>query len=574
MNLFLFLLVCIGFVYLNSRISSLERLFRSNYSPRSPQPEKESAAVQPAPVASVATAPHVRTDNSDQASHISGEQISGQWLGRIGVFAVFAGIASFLQYAFSHDLIGPAGRIATGVVIAVLFSVLGIQIAQKYRWYASLMSGAGIAIMYVTVACTHALYHFVSAPVALFLMLLVTAASVLMSLHISVRTLATVGIVGGFLTPLFVNFSASPSDLLVYYAVFNIGILAVSFVRRWPALTTVAFVGTALSVLQWLLKYYNESTYLWTIVIFVTIYFLIFLAATLTHHIVRQEQSSSADVGLTMLNGLGYFGLCWALLDPLYHSSMGYFALAMAALYFAVGYLCHFYNARNTALNVLLPAIGVVFTSIAIPFYFSGDWITVAWLLEAALLYLISFKIHNLNLHWYGAVVFVIGAMRALFSTAYSEHAFMNAPFAIALVSVVAAYGIAYMHSLYADHSQASGKGKLAPALYVVYANCATVFAVTNELLIYFSNTDQFSVAVIVFWAVYAIGLMAIGITYRIPNLRKLSLVLFAFTAIRVFVTLWGLGEVYRIVAFIVFGGIALIASFAYAKYKDRITSI
>jgi hypothetical protein len=36
----------------------------------------------------------------------------------------------------------------------------------------------------------------------------------------------------------------------------------------------------------------------------------------------------------------------------------------------------------------------------------------------------------------------------------------------------------------------------------------------------------------------------------------------------------WSLGQLYRIISFIVFGLIALIASFAYAKYKDRLKDV
>jgi uncharacterized membrane protein len=565
MYFLLFIFVFIAFAYLNGRINTLERLFRSNYSPRPSPVEAQNAAQQSqvqqqttVAAQSAQSAISVASGNTPSTSpQVSGEELSGQWLGRVGVFAVFAGVAFFLQYAFSNNLIGPAGRIAIGFIISIAFLVLGGVLVKKYRWYASLLSGAGIAILYVTIACAHVFYHFIPASVALGLMLATTAMSVFLSLKISVRTLATVGIVGGFLTPLFVDFALSPSDLLVYYVLFNIGILAVSYTKRWPALTVISFTGTALSVFRWIAMYYNESQYLWTLISFITIYFLIFLASTLTHHIVRREESSTGDIVMVAVNGLGYFAICWSLMTVTYHDLMGYFALAMAALYFAIGYLCHIYNARNVALNIALPALGVVFVSIAIPLHFDAHWITLAWILEAVTLYTISFKIRNPQLQILGAGVFGVGALHAL-TAVTAPVAFFNAQFAISIVCIVAAYYIAYLYRSYPDRVRTADSVTHAVGVFVTYATIFTIYALTNEigtLLAY--NSNQLNAAVSIFWAVYAIALMALGISYRARMFRMLSLALFALTALRIFIDLWALGEIYRIVTFIVFGAIA-----------------
>ena len=53
-----------------------------------------------------------------------------------------------------------------------------------------------------------------------------------------------------------------------------------------------------------------------------------------------------------------------------------------------------------------------------------------------------------------------------------------------------------------------------------------------------------------------------------------MGLVLFLITAFKVVVDVWSLGELYRIISFIVFGIIALVASFVYVKFRDRIQEI
>lgn len=79
--------------------------------------------------------------------------------------------------------------------------------------------------------------------------------------------------------------------------------------------------------------------------------------------------------------------------------------------------------------------------------------------------------------------------------------------------------------------------------------------------------------AITIFWTLYATLLIAIGFTRRIKALRIFGLVFFFVIAAKVFLDVWALGQFYRIVSSVVFGTIALLASFLYAKYKERIKS-
>jgi uncharacterized membrane protein len=72
----------------------------------------------------------------------------------------------------------------------------------------------------------------------------------------------------------------------------------------------------------------------------------------------------------------------------------------------------------------------------------------------------------------------------------------------------------------------------------------------------------------------YAALLTAIGFAKKYPVVRRMGLILFIITACKVVIDVWSLGQLYRIVSFIVFGVIALIASFMYVKYKDRLKDI
>jgi uncharacterized membrane protein len=73
-------------------------------------------------------------------------------------------------------------------------------------------------------------------------------------------------------------------------------------------------------------------------------------------------------------------------------------------------------------------------------------------------------------------------------------------------------------------------------------------------------------------WLVYALVTLAGGIMYHSSALRKFSIVLFAFTIIKIFLyDTSNLSDIYRFVSFITLGVILMIAGFAYYRFKDRI---
>lgn len=84
------------------------------------------------------------------------------------------------------------------------------------------------------------------------------------------------------------------------------------------------------------------------------------------------------------------------------------------------------------------------------------------------------------------------------------------------------------------------------------------------------NNAIQMTLSVI--WTLYAIGLMTAGFIQKNRYLRLMSIIILAVTILKVFLfDLANLDTIYRIVSFIVLGGLLLVVSFLYQKYRDRI---
>jgi len=192
---------------------------------------------------------------------INWEQFMGAKLfAWLGGFALFLAMAFFIKYSFDHDLIPPAVRMAIGFVIGAGLVVGGLKIPRaKYAITSQTLIAAGIVSLYaVTFAC-RAIYRFeFFGPVPTFLLMsLITASAFILAVRLNAQTVAILGILGGFLTPILLSTgSDNPTALFGYIALLDLGLVAVALHRRWFYLVTLGTVGTAIMIIGWAAKFY------------------------------------------------------------------------------------------------------------------------------------------------------------------------------------------------------------------------------------------------------------------------------------------------------------------------------
>jgi uncharacterized membrane protein len=535
------------------------------------------------------------------------------------VIFVLAGISFFLKYAFDNGIIGVTGRIILGFIGGVVAVSLGQLLRKKYAGYSDLLIGLGIGVFYLTIYAAHIFYGLFGAPVAYALMIVVTALSIVISVIEKTQTVVRLGVIGGFLTPFLISFSLKdPVSLWSYLLILDIGVLTVAYFYRWLPLVYVAFFGTVFTFHGWS-SYYLIENFRGISLFFLILFWLVFVVTTVLHHVVRKEKSTSADGFLVMCNaGFLGFGLL-ALLEKVIPDFTGYLMVLLAVVYFVIGYIVYVSNREDKYLNLVLPAISVVCLTVAVPLHFKGVWISLAWMMQALLMYFIAYSVQGKRLYAYGLVVYVIGLLRFLFedidSYAYLENNFsvvFNQSFVILGVAIVIALVMASILSKvkHEDKELAFVPGLL--LTLVVGAQVLFLFTGTREIGLYFGhkmelankeasvsyeecialygqevgvpcdrdysfsrqNSQAKNTAISVFWTLYATLLTILGFAFRKKVARVAGLVLFVVTALKVFVDIWSLGQLYRIISSIVFGILALTGSFLYAKYKDRINDV
>lgn len=191
------------------------------------------------------------------------------WESLIGVrlFSWIAGIALvlamifLLKYGVEHGWLRPAVRAAIGLASGIaLLIACELRVARKYPFTANAMDGAGIAILYATLFALHGVWHLWPAWAAFLGMLVVTAVTVWLSSRRDSVFIALLGLLGGFATPALLSSGENrPIALFSYLLLLNGGLSWIAYRKRWPLLTGLSVVLTAIYQWAWIEKFLDQD---------------------------------------------------------------------------------------------------------------------------------------------------------------------------------------------------------------------------------------------------------------------------------------------------------------------------
>lgn len=545
----------------------------------------------------------------------------GNWMVKIGVAALVLGAGFFLKLAFENDWIGETGRVILGIFGGFALIGAGEYWQKKYPLYSQILTGGGIAILYLTFYAAHAFYDVIREPyVAFIFMGLVTLISGGLALRYNKPTIALIGILGGFFTPFMFAEKVGEMTLMVYTLLLDAGILLISSVRNWRPLTIAGLVGSGLLFVFWYSRLERPDEKIFTAETFLTFVFLIFAFATILWHFIWKKAAQHTDLALMVANAWGYFGLSYMLLEGEYGDWLGFFAFALAIFYAVLAYAALARAEKDFRLTMFLGGIALVFLTIAVPIQISqmnldGSWITIAWAIEGLVLVGTGLAIRSYQLRIGALAVLLLVAIRLIFFDTYWPHneeftVILNIRFLTFLISIVSIFMSAHLYYKSRDILREEEK-KIFPILLLV-GNFFILWALSMEIITYFDqkirllrDTPYFSpeptpqppydrsvipppkpvnyeavrnleyarnFSLSAFWAVYSIILIAVGIFKKIKVLRIAGLVLFWITILKVFLfDVFIIKKGYRVASLISLGVILLITGYFYQRFRDRI---
>ena len=135
-------------------------------------------SVQPPPPTSPQQRPSIppalRTVSAKEQPDLE-KKIGQYWLNRVGIVAILIGVSYFLKLAFENDWIGPAGRIAIGLLAGIGFVLWSERFrARGYAAFSYSLKVVGIGTLYLSLWAAFQIYHLIPVAAAFVAMIVVT----------------------------------------------------------------------------------------------------------------------------------------------------------------------------------------------------------------------------------------------------------------------------------------------------------------------------------------------------------------------------------------------------------------
>ena len=459
-----------------------------------PEPVLQAAAIpEEAPTVAEVLPPPIPPKPKVKKEREWEQILGGSWLARIGVIAIIIGAGFFLKYAFDNQWLGPAGRVTLGVMAGFIMIGLAFYWRKKYPIMTQVLTGGGIAILYLSIFASFSMYALVSIYIALFCLLMVSIASAILAIYYNSMALAIIGIFGAFFAPFILGaFGDRESiavsqdhgiQLLAYIIVVDIGVLILANFRNWRWFTLLALVCSLATYGAWYYEF-NEAVSIGAAEAGITIIFLIFVGVTSLYHLIWRRTPEPADFSLMLLNAAAYFGISLGIMWDSFRDWMGGFVFLLALFYGVIAFIALTRQSKTSRLSLFSVGIALIFLTVAIPVQL-GDkaWTTVAWAAEGAVLMWLSFRAGIPTMRIFSYLISLAVIIRLIaFDTFVSTFEFepiFNERF-LAFIFSIAAFGL--MTYLFWKHREESEE-----------INYLAFLGVTNVLILWIVAAEVYT---------------------------------------------------------------------------------
>lgn len=314
-------------------------------------------------------------------------------INKIGIAITVIGVAIGAKYSIDNQLISPLTRIILGYLMGLGLLGFAIKLKKNYENYSAVLVSGAIAILYFITYASYSFYELIPQGFAFALMVFFTSFTVIAALNYNKQVIAHLGLVGAYAVPFLLSEGSGKVEVLFgYMAIINAGILFIAFKKYWKSLYYSAFFLTWLIFFTWFVSGYKEAEHFGTALLFSVIFFAIFYALFLGYKLLQKEIFNGSDALLLLGNSFIFYGLGYLILNQHETGSqfLGLFTLGNAVVHFAICALIYRQELADKNLFYLVAGLVLVFITIAIPVQLNGNWVTLLWAFEAALLFWIG----------------------------------------------------------------------------------------------------------------------------------------------------------------------------------------
>lgn len=366
--------------------------------------------------------PGKSSTNKTKGSKTDYERFIGENLfGKIGILIFILGIGFFVKYAIDKNWISEAMRAVLGFGVGAALIGVGHKLRKGYHTFSSLLVGGGFAVFFITDAIAYHYYGLYDSTFAFFILLVSMLFMVALSIIYDRRELAIIALIGGFTAPFLVGISLG-IGILIYMAVLNIGMFAISMVKKWEELPVLSFVATTIIMII-AAESVESAPIARTTFIFASLFYIIFNLPIF--YILKFHSSDKMPIALTAAltsNNFSYLAFGLYLIDQmdLNFEANGLFCLFIAAV--NTGIFLWMKKTQQEALKSISLAMTLIFAAIFVPMQFKGAILQVAWAAEMVATLWLFIKTKNRRFE-YGSFAFFIltGIAIVLFFLGFGE---------------------------------------------------------------------------------------------------------------------------------------------------------
>ncbi|RMH91005.1 DUF2339 domain-containing protein [Lysobacter pythonis] len=334
---------------------------------------------------------------------------------KVGMLVLLAGVAALLKYASVQGWLRlPIEYRLLGVSLAAL---AGLVFGWKQRAgkpaFALAVQGGSIGVLLLTLFAAAKMYALIPLGMAFGLsVVLIVGAGVLAVLQDS-RTLAVLAVLAGFMAPIWLSDGGgSHVALFSYYALLNLAIFGVAWVKPWRVLMLLGFAFTWGIGVFWGVLAYKPHLYASTQP-FLALFFVLYLAMPVLH--ARRCVPGRRDpVGGSLLFGTPLIAFALqAGLTPDQPMLLALIAVGVAAVYAASAWALRG-RARYAVITDAHALLAVGLATLAVPLAFSARVTGAVLALEGAALIWFGLRQQRRLPLWSGVALEGLAAMAHL----------------------------------------------------------------------------------------------------------------------------------------------------------------
>ena len=321
------------------------------------------------------------------------EFIGTNLLNKIGIVILVLGIGYGVKYSIDHDLINPVTRIVLGYVAGLALVLVAFRLKAEYKTFSAVILSGGMASLYFITYAAYDFYALIPQALAFAMMVTFTAFTVYAALQYDQKVIAIIGLVGAYGVPFLLSDGSGRVVILFsYVSIVNFGILTLAFKKAWKQLYYIAFGLTWLIFAVWYSDQFYAEQHLWISLIFSAIFFVTFYITFLAYKLLQGEPFKVIDIGIILANSFIFFGFGYDAISDHNNGEMflGLFTVFNAVLHFVA--CAVIFNRRDVTRETfyLVAGMVLVFLTLAVPVQLEGNWVTLIWAAEAALLFWIG----------------------------------------------------------------------------------------------------------------------------------------------------------------------------------------